>query len=213
MLRHRDRDGVRMPVSAQRTAAAPDAEAIWRELHHGLLGFIERRVRSRQIAEDILQEVMLRIHRRADGIERAEAVGAWVHAIARNAITDHYRSAQIRLEVATGRDLDPERAAEPAPETMDARGELAACVAPLLARLPAGYREALTLTELDGLTQVEAALRLGISVSGAKSRVQRGRAQLKELLLDCCHVELDRRGGITEYHARSGSCRRCRTTT
>jgi hypothetical protein len=63
MLRHRDRDGVRMPVSAQRTAAAPDAEAIWRELHDGLLGFIERRVRSRQNAEDILQEVMVRICR------------------------------------------------------------------------------------------------------------------------------------------------------
>lgn len=84
---------------------------------------------------------------------------------------------------------------------------------PLLARLPASYREALTLTELDGLTQVEAAQRLGISVSGAKARVQRGRAQLKVLLLSCCHVELDRRGGIIEYHARSGSCQRCRSKT
>jgi RNA polymerase sigma-70 factor, ECF subfamily len=211
MLRHRDRDGVPMPVSARRTAGTPDAEAIWRELHEGLLGFVERRVRSRQIAEDILQEVMLRIHRQADGIERAEAVGAWVHAIARNAITDHYRSAQVRREVATGHEIDPERAVEP--EAADARGELAACVAPLLARLPPSYREALTLTELDGLTQVEAAQRLEISVSGAKARVQRGRAQLKELLLDCCDVELDRRGGITEYHARSGSCQRCRPTT
>jgi RNA polymerase sigma-70 factor, ECF subfamily len=212
MLRHRDRDGVRMPVSAQRTAAAPDAEAIWRELHDGLFGFIERRVRSREIAEDILQDVMLRIHRQADAIERAESIGAWVHAIARNAITDHYRSAQVRREVATGREIDPEQAGEPETETADARGELAACVAPLLARLPPGYREALTLTELDGLTQVEAAHRLEISVSGAKVRVQRGRGKLKELLLDCCHVELDRRGGITEYHARGGSCRRCRTT-
>jgi RNA polymerase sigma-70 factor, ECF subfamily len=213
MLRYRDRDGMRMPVSAQRTAATPDAEAIWRELHDGLIGFIERRVRSRDIAEDILQEVMLRIHRQADGIERAEAVGAWVHAIARNAITDHYRSAQVRREVATGREIDPERADEPEAEAPDVRGELAACVAPLLARLPPSYREALTLTELEGLTQVAAAHRLGISVSGAKARVQRGRAQLKEVLLDCCHVELDRRGGITEYHARGGSCQRCRTTT
>jgi RNA polymerase sigma-70 factor, ECF subfamily len=213
MLRHRDRVGMRVPVNAQRTAAAPDAEAIWRELHDGLLGFIERRVRSREIAEDILQEVMLRIHRQADAIERAEAVGAWVHAITRNAITDHYRSTQVRREVTRGRELDPERAGDPETETADARGELAACVAPLLARLPPSYRETLTLTELDGLTQVEAAHRLGLSVSGAKARVQRGRAQLKELLLDCCHVELDRRGAITDYHARSGSCQRCETTT
>jgi RNA polymerase sigma-70 factor, ECF subfamily len=204
---------MRVPVNAQRTAASPDAEAIWRELHDGLLGFIERRVHSREVAEDILQEVMLRIHRRADAIERAEAVGAWVHAITRNAITDHYRSAQVRREVATGREIDPGRAGEPETETADARGELAACVAPLLARLPPRYREALTLTELDGLTQVQAAHRLKLSVSGAKARVQRGRAQLKTLLLDCCHVELDRRGAITDYHARSGSCQRCRTTT
>jgi RNA polymerase sigma-70 factor (ECF subfamily) len=211
MLRHRDR--VRMPVSADGTAAAPDAEAIWRELHDGLLGFIERRVRSREIAEDVLQDVMLRIHRQADGIERAEAVGAWVYAIARNAIADHYRSAQVRREVATGREIDPEVAGEPEAEAADARGELAACVAPLLTRLPPRYRETLILTELEGLTQVEAAHRLEISLSGAKARVQRGRAQLKELLLDCCHVELDRRGEITEYHPRSGSCERCRTTT
>ena len=213
MLRHRDWDSVRMPVSAHWTAAAPDADAIWRELHDGLLGFIERRVRTREIAEDILQQVMLRIHRQADGIERADAVGAWVHAIARNAITDYYRSAQVRREVVTGREIDAERAGEPEAEPADARGELAACVAPLLARLRPNYREALTLTELDGLTQAEAAQRLEISVSGAKARVQRGRAQLKELLLDCCHVELDRRGGITEYQPRSGSCQRCRTTT
>jgi RNA polymerase sigma-70 factor (ECF subfamily) len=211
MLRHRD--GVRMPVSARGTAAAPDAEAIWRDFHDGLLGFIERRVRSREIAEDILQDVMLRIHRQADGIERAEAVGAWVHAIARNAIADHYRSAQVRREVATGRDIDPELAGESEAEAADARGELAACVAPLLTRLPPRYREALNLTEVEGLTQAEAARRLEISVSGAKARVQRGRAQLRELLLDCCQVELDRRGGITQYQPRSGSCERCRTRT
>jgi len=213
MLRHRDRDAMRMPVSARGTAAAPDAEAIWRDFHGGLLGFIERRVRSREIAEDILQDVMLRIHRRADGIERAEAIGAWVHTIARNAIADHYRSARVRREVATERDIDSEQAGKPEAEAADARGELAACVAPLLTRLPPSYREALILTELEGMTQAEAAQRLGLSLSGAKARVQRGRAQLKAVLLDCCHVELDRRGGITEYHARSGSCRRCRTTT
>jgi RNA polymerase sigma-70 factor (ECF subfamily) len=62
------------------------------------------------------------------------------------------------------------------------------------------------------LTQIEAARRLGISVSGAKARVQRGRAQLRTLLLDCCHVEFDSRGGVTEYQARPG-CERCRKAT
>jgi RNA polymerase sigma-70 factor (ECF subfamily) len=206
MLRHRDPDGVRMPVSAQGTAAAPDAEAIWHALHDGLLGFIERRVRSREIAEDILQEVMLRIHRRADAIQRADAVGAWVHAIARNAIADHYRSAQARREVATGREIDPELADEPQGEAPDARAELAACVAPLLARLPPSYREALTMTELEGLTQAQAADRTGISLSGMKSRVQRARRQLRDVLTDCCEIELDRRRSLASYRPRGGTC-------
>jgi RNA polymerase sigma-70 factor, ECF subfamily len=83
----------------------------------------------------------------------------------------------------------------------------------LIERLPEKHRDALVLTELEGLTQADAARRLGISVSGAKARVQRGRAQLRTLPLDCCDVALDRRGEITAYRARSGSCDRCSTTT
>ena len=69
----------------------------------------------------------------------------------------------------------------------------------------------LVLTEFEGLTHAEAARRLGISLASAKSRVQRGREHLKALLLDCCHVELDRRGGINEFRSRSGSCGNCGT--
>jgi RNA polymerase sigma-70 factor (ECF subfamily) len=195
-----------MSVSAQAGPVAPDTEAIWREFHDGLLGFIIRRVPSRESAEDILQDVMLRIHRNAAGIERAEAVGAWVHQIARNAIADHYRSASVRRELATTGEIEPEAAGEPGAEEADARGELAACIAPLLNRLPETYRDALALTEIDGLTQAQAAESLGLSLSGMKSRVQRGRRQLKQLLDQCCEVELDARGGLTGYRPRRDPC-------
>jgi RNA polymerase sigma-70 factor (ECF subfamily) len=195
-----------MSVNAQRPSVAPDAEAIWQEFHESLLGFIDRRVRSHETAEDILQHVMLRIHRHAPGVERAEAVGAWVHEIARNAIADHYRSARVRRELAAGIDLDQEPAGEPEAEAPDLRSELAACIAPLLKRLPPIYRQALTLTEVEGLTQAEAAARVGISPSGMKSRVQRARRKLKRVLTDCCEVELDRRRSVTNYRPRRASC-------
>jgi RNA polymerase sigma-70 factor (ECF subfamily) len=195
-----------MSVSAQGLALAPDAEAIWREFHEALLGFVRRRVRSREAAEDILQDVMLRIHRNVAEVERAEAVGAWVHAIARNAITDHYRSASVRREVASGSEVDPEAASESEADTQDVRGELAACVSPLLKQLSPSFREALTMTEIEGLTQAKAAERLGISLSGMKSRVQRGRRQLKQVLVRCCDVEFDVRGDISEYRPRRGDC-------
>jgi RNA polymerase sigma-70 factor, ECF subfamily len=194
-----------MSVSSQLTTAAPGAEAIWREFHDRLFGFINRRVPSRETAEDILQDVMLRIHRHADDVERVEAVGAWIHGIARNAIADHYRSAKVRRERPAGIEVDAEAAAEPETES-DVRGELSACVAPLLDRVPASYREALRLTEIEGLTQAAAAERLGISHSGMKSRVQRGRAQLKQVLTACCQIERDRRGSLTAYQPRKGAC-------
>ena len=205
MLRGLGRRRLRMPVSSQPTAAAPGAEAIWREFHDRLLAFIIRRVRSRETAEDILQDVMLRIHRHAGDLERVDAVGAWIHGIARNAITDHYRSARVRRERPAGIEVDARAPAEPETES-DVRGELSACVAPLLERVPATYREALRLTEIEGLTQAAAADRLGISHSGMKSRVQRGREQLRGVLTDCCEIERDGRGGLTAYRPREGSC-------
>jgi RNA polymerase sigma-70 factor (ECF subfamily) len=194
MLRSLDRGGLRVPVSARGRSEPSDAEAAWRELRRRLLGFIARRVRDGGAAEDILQEVMLRIHRHAGELESASALGAWVHQIARNAIADHYRSATVRRELPAGVALDRER--PPEVDGPELRSELAACLAPLLKRLP----------EINGLTQARAAPRVGMSTSGMKARVQRARAQLKELLVDCCEIELDRRGGITSYEPRGGAC-------
>lgn len=144
-----------------------DAEAIWQDFHGRLLGFIARRVEDRGSAEDILQEVMLRIHRHVGGLERAPAVGAWVHQIARNAIADHYRRASVRRERPAGIAIDREEAPVMEPVSSELRGELAVCLAPLVARLPAIHQEALTLTEFEGLTQPDAAARLGLRTAKA----------------------------------------------
>jgi RNA polymerase sigma-70 factor (ECF subfamily) len=80
----------------------------------------------------------------------------------------------------------------------------------MVQRLPPNYRDAIALVELEGLTQRAAAERLGISLSGAKSRVQRGREKLRLLLEDCCRIQLDASGGIAGYEARGGaSCAAC----
>jgi RNA polymerase sigma-70 factor (ECF subfamily) len=77
--------------------------------------------------------------------------------------------------------------------------------------LPEPYRDAVVLTELEGLTQRELANRLGISLSGAKSRVQRGRAQLKQMLDECCTFEFDRRGKVIDCTPRAKTgCDECR---
>jgi RNA polymerase sigma-70 factor (ECF subfamily) len=79
-----------------------------------------------------------------------------------------------------------------------------------VAQLATPYREAVTLVELEGLTMREAADMVGISVSGMKSRVQRGREQLRKLFDDCCEIALDVRGKPTEFVPRSHpSCKTC----
>jgi RNA polymerase sigma-70 factor, ECF subfamily len=203
---------MRMPVSAPHLAQPLDAAAAWDELRGPLLAFIVRRTPDRDTAEDILQEVLLRIHRHAAELEHSSAVRAWIFQIARNAVADHHRRAAMRRELPAGVDfarLKPAAAIESAPAEL--RRELAACLRPLVQRLPEPYREALVLTELDGLTQSDATARLGLSTSGMKSRVQRARAQLRDLLLGCCEIELDRRNRVTGYVPRREPCD-CRAT-
>jgi RNA polymerase sigma-70 factor (ECF subfamily) len=192
-------------------------KAIGRELHQRVLGYVARRVGSREDAEDIAQEVMLRIHRHSAELVHVEQISAWAYRIAGNAITDHYRRA-ARRELPAGHAADvpepePDTAA-PAwiePDSDQLRQQLAACLAPLVERLSPSYRHALELADLEGISQTEAAPRLGLSVSGMKTRVQRARGQLRDRLLECCHVELDRRRSVTEIRPRGDRCETCGT--
>jgi RNA polymerase sigma-70 factor (ECF subfamily) len=183
---------------------APDVP--WQELHANLRAFIARRVRNQADVDDLVQRVLLRILTGVGALRDADRLHAWVYRTARNVITDHYRSASTGREVAEG-DVDDLAAIgleAPAEDEATALRELAVCLAPMVRQLPPVYREAVTLADLEGLTQVEAAGRLGLSVSGMKSRVQRGRKQLRAVLEACCRVDLDSQGSIVTYEARRG---------
>ncbi len=79
----------------------------------------------------------------------------------------------------------------------------------MIQRLPETYREAVILSEIKGLTQKEVAQMQGTSLSGAKSRVQRGRALLKEMLADCCRLEFDHKGRLCDYERKDKACDAC----
>lgn len=171
----------------------------WDELATRLRPFIRRRVASEPDADDVLQEVLLRMHRGLPGLRDAERLGPWMYRIARTAIVDHAR-ARERHPLAPGpapEAADPADAADPLAEDDGAVArEVAQYLAAFVAHLPSPYREAITLTELEGRTQREAAQLLGISLSGMKSRVQRGRARLRAMLEACCEIAVDARGKV-----------------
>ena len=189
------------------------SEQVWHGLYERLRAFVARRVGAAD-ADDVVQEVLLRIHRRIDTLDQTDRLDAWAYQITRNTIIDHYRSRARRGE-ASSDDTDSvpvtESAAPPSDdaEEVEARRELASCLTPLHEWLAEPYRQAVGLVELEGVPQTQAAERLGISISGMKSRVQRARRQLKALLLECCHVELDRRGSVVDYGVRDGGCGAC----
>ena len=197
-------------------SSTTDTQQLWQEFGAPLRAFITRRVGSAADAEDILQDVFLRIHQHAAGVHRSERLTSWLFQVTRNAIADYYRAPARReqSESVTGTaTLDwPETTTSAAEIDLDpahVREELASCLRPMIERLPPHYREAVALVDLTGVTQVQAAARLGLSVSGMKSRVQRGRQALKDLLVDCCPVQLDPGGRIVDYDQPGPACTSC----
>ncbi|HEY7127888.1 MAG TPA: RNA polymerase sigma factor SigZ [Ktedonobacterales bacterium] len=183
-------------------------EQVWEDFHMPLRRFIRTQVRDEQQVDDLLQEVFLKIHTHLDTVRAQDKVGSWLYQIARHVITDYYRHQQSKATTALPDDLVERLAMPEEDEENEAVQSLLPCILPLVQRLPQAYRQVLLLTEVEGLPQKTLAGHLGLSFSGAKSRVQRARDKLRELLLECCHFEFDRRGNIIAYHP---NCERCAT--
>jgi len=175
-------------------------EQIWNEYRARLLGFIQSRIGNASDADDILQDVFVRIHSRIGSLKDNSKLQSWIYQIARNAVIDYYRARKPMEEL-------PESLAIPETDPGNkARREIANCILPMIQALPDHYREAVMLSEIEGLTQKEVARTQSISVSGAKSRVQRGRAMIKDMLLDCCRFQFDRGGHVIDYETKGPTC-------
>ena len=181
---------------------------MWDEFTARLKSFISRRVSNPADAEDLAQEVLYKIYTNIHQLSEPEKVYAWLFQIARNAITDYYRTKDRKLEFQN--ELPETSAVSDEQFDQAAEEEVLSWLAPMTADLPEKYREALEMTDFQGLTQKDLAERLDISLSGAKSRVQRGREKLKEVLVKCCHVEFDRAGRVAEWQSKTDDCNYCR---
>lgn len=178
---------------------------LWSEFSGRLRGFIAKRVRAEGDIEDILQEVFAKIHAGLRDLQEDERIEAWLFQIARRAIADHYRTRSGPRHVV---ELPAELAEEESESDLTA--EVASWLRPMMEILPEEDREAIRLADLEALPQKDLAARLGLSVTGAKSRVQRARKRLRAALLECCHLEMDRRGNAIDYRPKGGgSCGSC----
>ncbi len=178
---------------------------IWEQSRNRLKNFIAGRIQNEADVEDILQNVFCKIHANISGLKNPDKLYSWVFQTTRNAIVDFYREQKTMVDFSE--EILNKIAVEPVETNVEE--EVINCLEPLVGELPEKYREALLLTDIQGLTQKELSEKLNISLSGAKSRVQRAREKLKETLLNCCHLEFNRAGRIVEYKERTETCRVC----
>jgi len=182
------------------TVSGRPTEQMWRELVARLRVFVRRRIADPDRADDLVAEIVLRIHQNVGSLDDRERLPNWVFRIARNAVIDEYRRAGRTREQLTPTFTD-RPIVESAEDDREVLTELASCLRPLLGGLCLPQRRAVEMIDLDGVSQADAAQREGISLSGMKSRVQRGRRRLAELLGQCCALTLDVRGVPMDYVA------------
>jgi RNA polymerase sigma-70 factor (ECF subfamily) len=180
-----------------------------RQLRGAIRAFVLSRVKDPAAADDITQETLLRLTQRLHTLRNAERLEAWVFQIARNAVADHFRSTKESApfdEETHPPQLEAEAHEPLTLEDEKLRQALTIYVASLVQNLPAPYRGALQLTEFEGLSQVELARKIGLSVSAAKSRVQRARGMLREEMERCCRWETDGYGAVLDVRPKSADC-------
>lgn len=198
-----------LPFETAASPLAPPDPGALAQLRTAIRAFILSRVKDAALAEDITQETLVRLHRKFDTLRAGEKLEAWVFQIARNAVADHFRAAKPTEafdEQAHTPGPDPTAHEPLAAEEDILRRELAAYVRSVVERLPEKYREALRLTEFEGVSQVELARRLGLSVSAAKSRVQRARVMVRDEMERCCRWETDRYGTVVDVQPKQSNC-------
>ncbi|HTJ48595.1 MAG TPA: RNA polymerase sigma factor SigZ [Cyclobacteriaceae bacterium] len=169
----------------------------WSFFQNELQGFVFKRVKDKALAEDIVHDVFLKVQGKMSQLKESEKITSWIYQITKNTIIDHFRHKSKSIQAS---DLNWD---DDAPNFNEC---VANCLNGLLPTLPQKYREALQLTELENLSQLELADRLGISYSGAKSRVQRARKILKDKMDELLIVKTDSYGNVIVCEDRGSCC-------
>ena len=176
------------------TNAAPCLLRAWEAHERSLRGWLIHQTHDKVIAEDLLQDVFLKALRQGKRFCNIENARAWLFEVSSNTLADHLRRARDTVELPA--DLSRED------EVLPPVDGLSACLPRVLSELSPEDRDAITCCDIEGMSQAEYAERLGISLPGAKSRVQRARLRLKAQLASACQVRFDEAGKVCCFKPR-----------
>ncbi|MBK6265628.1 sigma-70 family RNA polymerase sigma factor [Marivirga sp. S37H4] len=153
---------------------------VYLEFKDEIQRYILKKVKSREVAEDLTSQLALKLHSMCEKLKEVRNLRAWLYRVASNVVIDYFRDEQKKQSQSIVDDL-----------SQDEREEffyiaVENCVLKLLEQLPDKYKVAVRMSDLEGISQKEIAVKLNISYSAAKMRVQRGRESLKSMFYECC---------------------------
>jgi len=186
-----------------------EVAGIYKQFHSELLSYIKRKVRSREDAEDILQNVFVKMSSGIDKLDEDVKIKNWIFTVTRNTIIDYYRVIANKKKLAVNEELDDQIAEV---EVMDQTKGLDQCMGSMIELLPDEYRDIIVESEIKGVKQKDLADKYGMAYPSMRSKVQRGRERLKQLFHNCCHIETDKLGNVMEVQEKSdcsGPCNPC----
>lgn len=166
----------------------------WLANQEMIFTYIKRRVDDREIAKDLTQEVLLKVYKFCFSQCGVKNTRAWLFDIAHNTIIDYYRKQKQEVQL--------DSLEIPEEKEGDVYQSISEFVRPLLVCLPEKYATALQL-ELDGINQKEIAEVLQLNLSATKSRIQRSKQMMKELMFECFDLELDSKGRVDSYKVKN----------
>ena len=162
---------------------------------------------SRHMSNDLTQDVFVKVLDRWDQLQSINDINAWIFRISRNALIDFYRKhnrskevAQVEFEMENTTNISNQN------DWMDSMLE---CQNDFLQNLDIQTAELIRKVDLEGVSQKELALDLGIAYPTIRSKVQRGRAQLKQMFLDACDMEYDSAGHLVSCSHKSSCSPKC----
>jgi len=189
-----------------------EVEEIWESFNENLHNYVKRRVLDKSLADDIVQDVFLKVMKNIQKLNEVENIQQYLYKITHNTMVDSFRSRKLvfqELELNTA-----EHSSHLSKNTLNIEPEIESlnsivsksCIKPFIEKLPEKYKTALIAAEINNVTQKELAERFDISYSGAKSRVQRGKEKLKNLLQECCNFKYDTYGNLIKSNKKNCSC-------
>lgn len=171
-----------------------ELDVIWEDLYEGLENFIRRKIQDDELAKDILHDVFIKVHQHIHTLKDPLKITSWVYQITRNIMIDHKRHQKNFNELTEDLILPLESTEDPIYHSLHH------CLMAKIALLPLKYREIIILNSFKDYSQVQISLHLNLPYSSVKTRIQRGRHQLRKAILACSNVSKNEKGEFVTFN-------------